>query len=193
MNITNNIHNKSTFTIWWIQLVVFIMLFDFFEFLVASFNMKESQYLSIMYIMKGMACISGSCIFLGYWTFAFLFFIMYKKSFQYELYVSNCFNHEYSYPFFLTMDVICHILLVFLIYQFWNFYAYTNSYSIYGTFLFHRLWSLYASQYKTIYFLELQPIYRFGTNVHQNLFRITYFMEGAVLAYYFSQIHLKNE
>ena len=179
---------KSSFSIWWIQLIVFIFLFDtlesIFELLL---SIKNSCEISLP-VLKGIACISGTCVSLGYLIFNLFFYITYKKSFQHELYIAN-FYPEINFFIFVIGDLVIHIFLSILTYHLWKSHALTNEHSIYGAFIFHRIWSLYASDFKTIYCLQLKPIYQYFTLVHPIFFKMVYLIEFLILTFFFLHVH----
>ena len=179
------IPTKSTFSIWWIQLVVFIIIFETFEHIFEIFLQVENcRYHTLLSILKGIACISGTCIFFGYFTFNFLFRLIYKNYFQYEIYIENFYHHTLTFYEFLLLDLFIHVFMVIIIYSSWKSFAYFDYHSIFGTFLFHRFWSLYTSQFKTIYLLEMKAIYRYVTTINKNLFRFVYLLEFIVILHY---------
>ncbi len=167
---------EEAMTKWWLKLVVNII---FLESTIWPFDFKDN-----ICFFKGVAASSSACIGIGYYVMTLIFNQYNSPQLSLQLYISQKLENVVSYQVYIFLDTTVHLFFTTIVFYYW--YKYITIYTAVAAFIFHRMWSLVNSEFKSIYFNGDEiylPTIKLNENKNESFWRwfTVYTSESCVL------------
>jgi len=132
---------EEAMTKWWLKLVANIIVLE-------SMNWPFDFNNGICFF-KGIAASSSACIGIGYYIMTLMFNQYNSPQMSLQLYISQKLENVISYPVYIVLDTMVHVFSTTLVFYYWH--KYITIYTALAACIFHRMWSLLNSEFKSIY------------------------------------------
>jgi hypothetical protein len=132
---------EEAMTKWWLKLVANIIVLESMSW---PFDFNNG-----ICFFKGIAASSSACIGIGYYIMTLMFNQYNSPQMSLQLYISQKLENVISYPVYIVLDTMVHVFSTTLVFYYWH--KYITIYTALAAFIFHRMWSLVNSEFKSIY------------------------------------------